>query len=188
MEPQIYKLNLPPLEDCILDGVDEKYFNIKNAQDYIKVDPILLFKEEYLKLNNLKWDKTLIFFKSSKKPGVPHTDAVDFKLTTWAINWIYKGFGIMDYWKLCDFESKYIKFVIDKQGYETFNCKATKPPRIRYFLRPGAYLVNTTNVHSATGLGPRFCVSYRTSIIETNWKDIVEIFKEQIVEEKISLF
>ena len=182
MEQLIYRLNLPPLEECILDGVKEKYFNDHSNPYYISIRPQTFFKSEYLTLKNLNWEGILIFFRKHNMIGKLHTDTVDFDQTIWGINWIYNGCGLMEFWNMNQFEEKDIHFCIDSQGFHTYQFNESIPPNVKYFLKPGAYLVNTTGPHRATGIGNRYCISYRQGNFQPSWKDVVDLFKDLIVD------
>lgn len=177
----IYKLNLPQLSECILEGIAEKYLFDNNENSYAWVEPKKIFKSEYLHIKDLNWTEVLIFFKKNSKPGIPHTDNSDpNKITTWGINWIYNGIGLMEYWNFDDFPKENVKFVLDKHGYGTYHCLPAIPPRSKYILKPGAYLVNTSMVHSAIGNPGRYCVSYRTTGRSFSWGEIVNLFDDLI--------
>jgi len=180
MEQMIYSLNLPQLSECILEGVDEKYFKRNNVTHYAGVNPKKIFKPEYQSIKQINWDTVLIFYRKSGDSSPTHTDLMDMTNTTWAINWIYKGVGLMEFWELEDFEKENVQFYQDSQGYSTYRCTPTKLPRLKYFLTPGAYLVNTTKVHRATSFQDRYCVSLRSNIIHLNWNDVVDLFKDMI--------
>ena len=183
MEPMIYKLNLPQLPECILDGVEERYFKDNADPHYIGVEPDKIFKPEYLILKNFNWFKVLIFYRNFGTSCPIHTDTANTRETVWGINWIYKGQGLMEYWELEDFEPQNIKYYVDNLGFPTFRCfKPTKSPRLRYFLNPGAYLVNTTKVHRATSFKNRYCVSYRSTTTLISWNNIVDQFSDVIVD------
>lgn len=175
----IYKLNLPLLSECILDGVAERYLQPRGEQVYDQVIPYDFFKPEYLSLKNLNWTGILIFSKNT--PGFIHTDTDDPKsMTMWGINWIYNGFGIMEYWNYDNFKEEDKQYVVDEHSFPTFRFVTNHPPSLRYFMKPGAYLVNASAVHRATGINNRFCVSYRTSDVYTPWSNIIKMFDDLI--------
>ena len=184
----VYKLNLPPLEDCILDGVDEKYFQRKDNFQYLKVEPKTIFKSNLLTLKNLPWHLVLIFLRKHGDQGLPHIDNTDPKnITTWGINWIYKGHGFMDYWEHEDFNSSDVDSIVDKSASSILVYNQSKPPRIRYQMLPGAYLVNTSKVHNAIGFQTRYAISYRCTVYNIPWEGIIDMFSDLIVEENIAI-
>lgn len=188
MEQMVYKLNLPPLEECILEGVREHYFKENNEAHYIKVDPVGFFKPDILSLKNLSWNTILIFLRKSARPGPPHTDNVNPEhITTWGINWIYNGFGTMEYWDPRDYSSSERKYVLDQQDFPTFHVEPKTPPKLKYLMRPGAYLVNTSMIHRPIGFQNRYCVSLRSTTYQTPWYEIVKLFDDIIIHDKINL-
>jgi len=185
METLIHKLNLPQLENCIVNGAEEKFFQPTGIAYYKKVKSWELFKEPYLFINGLIWHNALIFYRPEGSIGHPHKDSTVPGVTTWAINWIYKGNGLMEYWELEDFEN--VVSYKDSKGYSTIKCTNPKiPSRLKYFLDPGAYLVNTTYPHYATGFGNRYCISYRSLNLKKNWNEIVELFRNLIIEQPVT--
>jgi hypothetical protein len=188
MEQMIYKLNLPPLEKCILDGVVDQYFKKNNDAHYIKVNPVKVFIPQILSLKNLHWNTLLIFLRKSATPGPPHTDNVDPEnITTWGINWIYNGFGTMEYWDPKDYSLLERKFVMDQQDFPTFHIEPKTSPDLKYLLKPGAYLVNTSMIHRPTGFQNRYCVSLRSSTYQIPWSSVVELFDDMIIRSNINL-
>jgi hypothetical protein len=181
MEHMIYRLDLPQLSECILDGVDDEYFKDNAETHYREAKPNKIFKPEYLKIKNFNWLAVLIFYRNFGASTPVHTDTADMSNTVWGINWIYKGPGLMEYWELDDFESENIQYFEDSLNYPTFRCIPTTPPRLRYFLKPGAYLVNTTKPHKATSFKNRYCVSYRSTTATTPWGEIVDYFSDLII-------
>lgn len=188
MEQLIYKLDLPPFQECILEGIDDKLFHLNHENHYIKMNPEDVFKPEFLTFKNFKWIVVLIFLLKSNTSGPVHMDNTDpKKFTDWGINWIYKGYGIMEYWNLNNLKSEDTKYVVDrKQGPPLFHYTPTTPPDARYILKPGVYLVNASTPHRATGIQDRYCVSYRSNTRTVPWCDIIDMFKDVIINEKIN--
>lgn len=177
----IYRLNLPPLSECILENVAEQYLINDEIYRYSFCEPEKFFKSEYLTIKNLPWAEVLIFSRTEKRPGIPHTDNVDpYQLTSWGINWIHGGIGVMEYWEPNDFPPENIKFMIDKHNYHIFHYIPNRPARLKYVLKPGAYLVNTSMVHRATGFGNRHCVSYRAPGKSYTWNGVINLFDDLI--------
>ena len=184
----IYKLNLPQLPECILDGVEEQYLLDKLDYYINSVLPFSFFKPEYLTLGGFNWTNVLIFYKKDSADSIAHTDNMNPNImTNWGINWIYKGCGIMEYWYLEDFEKENVTITNFEFASAIYTCKPTTPPRLKYFLTPGAYLVNGSNAHRATGIDHRYCVSYRTDINTVSWSNIVNHFDNLVIGEAIKL-
>jgi hypothetical protein len=187
MEQLIYKLDLPPFQECILEGIDNKFFHLNHKNHYVIKKPEDIFKPEFLTFKNFKWIAVLIFLLKSNTSNAIHADsAYPKKFTDWGINWIYKGDGLMDYWDLDTLKNEDVKYVVDRQGDPLYHWTTAIPPQARYLLKPGAYLVNTSVPHRATGIQDRYCISYRSDIRTTPWCEIVNIFKDNIIDEKIN--
>lgn len=180
MDTMIYKLNLPPLEQCILNGVKDRYLSNKNL-NYFQVPPAKLFKPGILKLNDVNWVKTLIFHKPDNLSSTIHTDITVPGKIAWGINWIYNGYGLMEYWEPEDFNT--IVTHRDAQGFKIFvGFREKCPPRLTYWLEPGAYLVNVTGFHKATGFKDRYCISIRAADYSySSWDTIVKSFDNLII-------
>lgn len=187
MDHMIYELSLPQLSECILDNVEKKYFPRGNETHYSRLNPVDILKPQYRSLKNLPWDTLLVFYRQTGQSCPAHSDVGNMNSTAWAINWIHRGFGIMEYWELEDFENSNVQFFQDSLGYSTYRCVPTKLPRLKYVLRPGAYLVNTTKIHRATSFQDRYCVSYRTTILDIPWNNVIDMFRDLIVDQNSKL-
>lgn len=198
MTPLIYQLNLPPLTDCILDQANEIHFNKTFSDHSVLLEPTQIFKTEFLKYDNIKWSKAFVFKKTNGIPGELHMDNIKDNLV-WGINWIYGGYGLMEYWDKDDFKITENDFIRRKK-YQVFTFTPTIKPRYVYFLPPGVYLVNSTKPHRATGFQNRYCVSYRSDMwshkiekFKSNkfhrivWEDVVELFQDKIIDNDLSI-
>jgi hypothetical protein len=154
-----------------------------------------IFKPEFLTFKNFNWTDVLIFLLKSNSFGPIHSDNADpKKFTDWGINWIYKGHSLMDYWDLDTLKNEDVKYSVDRPGPPKEGLSesplllwtSTIPPDARYLLKPGAYLVNTSTPHRATAIDDRYCISYRSDVRTTPWCDVVDIFKDIIINEKIN--
>lgn len=192
----IYKLDLPPLEDCILDDAFNQYIRNNNSNitndSYRVTRPKSFFKSEYLNLKDLPWSEVLIFLKTGGIPSVTHTDNIHpTNGTSWGVNWIYGGVNLSEYWSLDDFNKEDITFVTNGTSYySVYHVPSTvrlPAPRLRYILKPGAYLVNTTAVHRITGFQNRYCVSYRATGKRLSWDQVTGMFSDLIVNKDLSL-
>lgn len=187
----MYKLNLPPINEILLDTftgfVDEdpKAFNY---QYLLNVNEI--FKPEWLKYKGFSFDRAL-FFRKNNHVGKIHTDIpiqwMDTEYeqcTPWGITWVWDGPGTMAYWEFEDLERNYVttgSHNLPRGQVWTFN--GDSPPRKVYDQLPGCvYLVNGRMPHQATGWDSRRVVSLRT-LEDHNmipWEGIVEKFQDVI--------
>ena len=72
----------------------------------------------------------------------------------------------------------------DETGnYKRIQCSTTKLPYRTYNMLPGAYLVNASVPHRATGHHGRYAFSLRDDTKENvkTWNTVVDIFKDFIV-------
>jgi hypothetical protein len=68
--------------------------------------------------------------------------------------------------------------VVDKHGYSTLHAIPSMPADLKYILKPGAYLVNTSMIHRATGFQKRYCVSYRATGKSFSWGEVINVFDD----------
>ena len=181
----IYKLNVPLLSECLLDGVEAKLLKPGSWPFFKRAFPVDFFKPEYLVLNNIEWDNVLIFRKQSGVPSPLHSDTSRPGATYWGINWIHNGDCLMEYWDLADFPEESVFNVpglLNKPDAVRLFMKPPGPPKLEYFLKPGAYLINATVPHRATAFGDRYCISYRPTTADTPWNEIVNKFQNLIID------
>lgn len=203
MEQLIYRLNLPSLSDCLANGVKDQYFNsdLKSYHNGL-INPKSFLKKEYQIINNIPLTNIMIWKRIDEIPGLPHTDMAN-KSLVWAINWIENGYGLMEYWDVDEINSENIKVIHpwdeknrpENTNYSVYVFETLKPAKWVYFLSPGAYLVNTTQIHRATGFKERYCVSCRSDrwinnfkhlnldqLKNIKWNSIVDIFRDKIID------
>jgi len=182
MKQLVYKLNLPPLEECILDGTLERYFPDDNKNSYNLVKAADLFKSEYLNMGSFQFNRVLIFYTNDiTTPKTIHTDTNYPKyITEWGINWIYKNDGILEFWDFEKIEKENITYVSDKHQYSTFHYNPTTLSDITYQMPPGPYLVNASVPHRASSYRSRYCASLRSTVNTLSWDSIVYQFKDFI--------
>ena len=197
MSEFVYQLNLPPITDMLLDGINENMLApLARKADwgsffiYESMLATSIIKPEYLNINGFEFTKAILFYKSKGKLGRIHRDTSNLGITDWCINWIHGGFGILEYWDEEDLVNEEVILLIDEQGYPTpvYSIKdytSLVPARKTYTTTsPNAYLLNTSEIHRPTAWGGRWAISLRTKILPNcnmSWDDIVERFKHLIV-------
>jgi len=192
MNDMIFKLNLPMLDECVLDNVHKDYLNNSNIPYHSGIlNSSSIFKKEYQVINDIKFTNVIIWGRKDNYPGLSHTDSGDNTLK-WAINWIHGGSGIMEYWDFDNVDGA-SKVCQEKSDYLVKLFETSKPANLVYFLTPGVYLVNTSAVHRATGFNSRYCVSLRSKnwmskfkhlplhqLSTIKWINVVDIFRDKI--------
>lgn len=200
MEQLIYQLDLPDISQCVLDGVTEQYFLNNLSPYHITVNPREFFKPEYLTIMDIRWAKAFIWLRNAGVPGKIHTDRSNRSLV-WGINWIHRGYGLMEYWDYDNFDSRsMIAEREDDSNHLVYTFKPDVPANQTYLLPPGAYLVNTVMPHRATGFQHRHCVSYRsdtwmtrfkkdkiTDMTTLGWSDVVGMFERLILDNDLAV-
>ena len=188
MSEFVYQLNLPPITDMLLDGINENMLaplarkaDLGSFFIYESMLATSIIKPEYLNINGFEFTGAILFYKSKGKLGRIHRDTTDLSITAWGINWIYGGFGTLEYWDEEDLVNEEVITLIDEQGSPIKHYTSLVPARKKYVTTsPNAYLVNTTEIHRSTAWGGRWAISLRSNC-NMPWDDIVEKFKNLIV-------
>ena len=181
MSEFVYQLNLPPITDMLLDGINENmlaplasYADKTASFIYKSMLATSIIKPEYLNINGFEFTGAILFYKSKGKLGRIHRDTTDLGMTIWGINWIHGGFGILEYWNEEDLINEEVITLIDEQGSPIKHYTSLVPARKKYVTTsPNAYLVNTTEIHRSTAWGGRWAISLRSKY-NMPWDDIVE--------------
>lgn len=174
-----YKLNLPSLEEVLLDFEKEIIsLNQRINPIYFTKDSDKMFKSNWLTFNDISWCTAMVFYKPHGFIGRTHTDKIDGSLA-WGINWISGGSGTIEFWDRTKISLPTI--VTDSVGYKIEdydNCVKDVIAHKTYIQDPGVYLINGTSPHRATGFDNRVCVSLRSfNNYYISWEQIVEKFK-----------
>ena len=178
----VYQLKLPPITDMLLDGIVDHVLTSSDEFKYKSVLAKSIIKPECLNINGFTFHEALLFYKTNGSLGRIHRDTVDPSKTIWGINWVYGGFGTLEYWDESDLISEDVNERIDEQGYPIVHYKSLVPARKKYMMSsPNAYLVNATQIHRPVGWGSRWAISLRTGTGNISWEDLVERFKDLIV-------
>jgi hypothetical protein len=184
----VYQLNLPPITDMLLDGINENMLaplarkaDARSSFVYESMLATSIIKPECLTINGFEFTHANLFYKSKGKLGRIHRDTTDLSITAWGINWIHGGFGTLEYWDKEDLVNDKVITRIDGQGYPIIHYTSLVPARKKYVqTSPNVYLVNTTEIHRPTAWGGRWALSLRTKC-NIPWDDIVERFKNLII-------
>jgi hypothetical protein len=181
MNEFVYKLNLPPLPEILSDFAKDSLFNETKDRTYrfVNIDCV---KPEWLTFNNYNWDTARLFYKKNVKGNI-HIDGKKIitpqdNYVNWGINWIHNGNCVMEYWLFEDVDVLPKKDILKDIHHL---CKTTKPPYRTYQMPEGAYLVNTSYPHNATGISNRYGFSLRDSRYSENWDTVVNNFKNYII-------
>jgi hypothetical protein len=178
----VYQLKLPPIKDMLLDGVAEQILSPATNFKYKTVTADSIIKPECLEINGFKFNRALLFHKANGDLGIIHKDSANPKNTVWGINWVYSGFGTLEFWDESDLVNANSEAKIDEEGNYVRHYEANVPARKKYMMyAPCAYLVNATQIHRPVGWGSRWAISLRTGIVDISWEDLVEKFKDLIV-------
>lgn len=181
----IYKLNLPELAEILIDTslLDFKVAGRGSRKsDSITLaeyrNPALFVLPEFLNINNYGMNYSLVFLKFKGFTGVIHKDGINSH-HVWAINFIHGGTGIMEYW--LDDQLTQTRHKLDNNS-PSIEYTTTQPAFKRYVMQPGAYLVNTSVAHRATGYD-RIAVSLRSTPNgePISWSKIVHDFSSLII-------
>lgn len=180
MNEFVYKLNLPPLLEILLDSAKDTLFNTKNnlAYFYVNTDCV---KPEWLQFNNYNWNSILLFYKNNSS-GLIHIDgknSIDpLEQPTWGINWIHGGQGVMDYWNMEDV----LPPTFNPNGpKDRIICHPMRESSRTYHMSEGAYLVNASFPHKASGNAGRYAFSLRDTTSTDSWDTVVNNFKQYII-------
>ena len=190
MEPDfIYPLTLPPIDERLLPGMRDILLapSLRSASaekdvDYLIYDIEEAVLPEWHRWMGIRW-KSLSKFYKNNYTGVIHTDDATNAANSWGINWVCSGYGNMKYWN-----KNRLRITVDSQQptwksapfierYDTDN-----PPCQEYTLLPGAYLVNNSIPHLASGYQHRVVLSLRPAHPDNRlpWENVRSIFKEFI--------
>ena len=177
----VYQLKLPPINDMLLNGIADQVLTVSNEFKYKTLSAKSIIKPECLEINGFTFNGAAMFHKVNGELGRIHRDTADPSITVWAINWVYSGFGRLDFWDESDLVGEEVAERVDEQGHLNIQYKSMLPARKTYMMySPNAYLVNTTEIHRPVGWGSRWVISLRAGIVDVSWDNIVEKFKDLI--------
>lgn len=177
MEEFVYKLKLPPLSEILIDPslilTDRIPRKAIHAKDIVK--------PEWLYWNKMYWNHCVYFFRSfglEDRSNI-HIDNGNKNFTVWGINWVNNGYGTMEYWRANQIE--FVENFVLQDSTPILRCMTTQPAYKTYNMYPGAYLINSTLPHRATGYNNRFVLSLRSSVsYKLSWTEVVNKFENYI--------
>ena len=187
MVEYVYKLNFPLLPDILLDSAKKSLFVGSTEPIHKMMVAKELIKPEWLTFNNIEFVGFDFFYKPNFV-GLIHSDeATELKEPTapcvWGINWIHNGSARMEYWT-----KEMLNPILDepdspeyrRPGYHRIRCSTNVGPIKVYDMTEGAYLVNASVPHRASGFGNRYAGSLRPKI-KKPWLEVVDNFKDYII-------
>ena len=175
MKDLVYKLNLPPLTDILLDGVAETLFKDTTKSAHRHYHPRDLLKPEWLTWQDIEWDFVNFFYKNNVT-GLIHSDGPE----SWAINWIHQGHGVMKFWYPLTEET--LPVSVDELNDKRYVYNINRPADKEYTMYPGAYLVNASLPHLPSGYNSRYAFSLRSYVKPSiPWVTIFEKLKHLII-------
>jgi hypothetical protein len=186
MNEYIYKLNLPNIQDLVINENFSKLINdpvfIKKGHAYIPADRI--FKKQYLEIKNIQFNMLSVFLKYNATGSI-HVDSKErvpdeSDPCLWGINWLYNGTGTAEFWKKSNLDS--VQVVEDKVGTYNIKCNVSTPPDKIYQMDDTLpYLFNASVPHRASGFGKRYAFSLRATKTSMTWQQVCNTFNELII-------
>lgn len=182
----IYQLDFPPIQDVVLaDAFADLLVSKTFTQDnYTTVMASTVFQPQWLSFRGLEFT-TLSCFHKLNFAGALHADdgqrvREEHETCLWAITWIYKGLGIMEYWRPSNIDA--VKNTPQNNGIIQI-CETSKAPDKIYNLIAGkAYLTNVSVPHRPIGVGDRYAFSLRTDrTYKHHWSEVVQLFQHLII-------
>ena len=170
----MYKLDLPPLDEILSDEGKAELLVGDQAAMYKQYHPKEVIKPEWWNWAGIEWDYVAFFYKNNHK-GVVHVDGPG----VWGINWIYNGYGVMEYWLLEDVEEQPVS--LDPIGSTRNVCIAKTDPIKVYKTFPGAYLTNAEVPHRPSGFNGRYAFSLRCRYGKMTWEDAITKFQHLFI-------
>ena len=170
----MYKLDLPPLDQILSDEGKAELLVGDQAAMYKQYHPRELVKPEWLNWAGIEWDFVNFFYKNNHT-GVIHVDG----RRVWGINWIYNGYGVMEYWRPEDVNELVEEG--DIIGSSRIVCIPNKDPVKVYTTLPGAYLTNAEIPHRPSGFDGRYAFSLRCRNKRITWNDAVANFQHLFI-------
>lgn len=178
----LYKLNLPELPLVIKEDSNI----LESKQKFCVYDESSkIIRPEWVSWNNMNFNRAVSFYRNDgdKDRTDIHTDHHIENVLPWAINWVYGGYGTIQYWLPEQIEKSDYRFYAsyNNSGATFPSMTSTQPPYKTYVQTPGAYLINTAVPHRAKGWNSRLVVSIRDiNNFSMPWEEVVEKFKKYI--------
>ena len=171
----IYKLDLPEMTEILTERAKRRLYMGSDRPLYLRFHPRDILRPEWINYRDIPWNFVSFFYKNNYR-GILHSDNID---TSWGINWIHQGHGVIEYWE----ENDVIRWPIsaDSVGAPVIMCSAMAPPSRVYTLMPGAYLFNARVPHRPSGFNRRYALSLRCTTMTLPWAQVVDLFNDLII-------
>ena len=191
MHEYVYKLNLPPVADILLDP-KILFTNDQSEHPTIYPDIENHVRPEWINFNNETFKYLLLFYKPDLV-GRLHIDEFE-KLRRpeepclWGINWVHNGSRLVEFWNVDELvpnEDNYNCSIRDfAKKLNTVELSTVQPCRSYTTESGSAYLINASVPHRATGSGLGYVVSLRADYRTVNktWPLVVDQFKQYIIQ------
>lgn len=179
----VYKLTLPPITEILNESAISKVFAGSTKPLHMSFCVEDVIKPEWQKFKNIPWKQLIVFYKPDFIGTIHADENANIRSINdeciWGINFIYGGYGIMEYWNPLDI--LYSTKVSDSVGTSNLRCLTTSPPIKTYYTFPGAYLVNASQVHRAKGIGKRYALTLRPiGSAGFTWNNLLSLFSNLI--------
>ena len=190
MREYVYKIDLPSINKVVISLEKIKNFTSKDftGSKIFYPDPRDIFRPEWLSYKGLSWDYCSVFIRSGKEKSILHKDNPHSPESLhWGINWVLGDASVMEYYDENNISNE--KIIIDSGGKTTVLLSSDKSPDKIYNLENGAYLVNASVPHRAINLSDETRIvlslrsmSFRKQNPSAEWRDIVEMFRNEILQ------
>lgn len=180
----VYKLNLPSVTEILTSTAELKLSHNPSNPVVELFQTQEIIKPSWLTFNNCRWTTIVYFYKPTNFVGRIHHDTDKPGEMPWAINWIWGGTGVLNYYLPKNIPPprtliNHLEYPVSE--YAGLGNNQYQPDK-KYIMTPGAYLVNATLPHQPSSLGQRHCWSMRSNEnYNLDWSDVVDKFSNYIV-------
>lgn len=177
----VYKLkNLDYLFDHIRSDFFQSDIPDKSLNKYYVGKISDFFDIDYFDIKGHRWLSCGYLRKSDGRPGDIHSDVVNDHSLCPAINIIWSGKTIMDFWDINKPENKSSSHTNGQRVFRLYD-HINWPADYSYTMERGIYLVNATGPHRATCYGDRHLFSIRCpDLFVKTWPYVLEQFDDLI--------
>lgn len=183
---QVYRLNLPSLDNILIS--DFSWYNDNDMKyNYISDNIDGVIKSDMKNFLGFKWN-TFRYFKKSEMHGSIHSDLDNITnlddRCVWGINWIIGGDGALEFWNWDNVKHVGVTSGAINNPKLGIAPKFTTNKKADYFYhtkKDEIYLVNASLPHRASGMKNRKAFSLRVDTIETPWTEVVDRFRNYII-------
>lgn len=170
--------------DYLFDHVNQNFFKGLVPDRYLNryyVGPMNeFFDVDFFDIKNYRWLACAYLRKSDGNVGDIHSDVVYDESLCPAINIIWSGKTVMEFWDIGKPENKPSGTVKSQRVIRLYD-HITWPSDYSYTMERGIYLVNATGPHRATCYGDRHLFSIRCpDLFVKKWPEILSEFDDLI--------